>query len=180
MHHNQVEFILRCKDCSTYANQSMWYITLLLLLLSCFSPVWLFVTLWTIALQVSLFVGFSRQEYWSGLPCPPPGDLPDTGIELIFPASPALQEMNSLPLSHRESQVWYLLLVILYKTKHSQVLCYYKPVRPSPECHANHCTRLKVCSGPCWQGGFSRPVEMMPFPGRFCLLWRFTDIELQK
>jgi len=34
-------------------------------------------------------VGFSRQEYWSGLPCPPPGDLPDPGID---PQSPALQE----------------------------------------------------------------------------------------
>ena len=81
MHHNQVEFIFRCKDCSTYANQSMWYITLLLLLLSHFSPLWLFATLWTIALQVPLSVGFFRQEYWSGLPCPPPGDLPNPGIE---------------------------------------------------------------------------------------------------
>ena len=35
-------------------------------------------------------MGFSRQEYWSGLPCPPPGDLPDPGIERVFLASPAL------------------------------------------------------------------------------------------
>ena len=35
--------------------------------------------LWTVALQDPLFMGFSRQEYWSGLPCPPPGDLPDQG-----------------------------------------------------------------------------------------------------
>ena len=35
-----------------------------------------FVTLWTVAHQAPLFLGFSRQEYWSGLPCPPPGDLP--------------------------------------------------------------------------------------------------------
>ena len=41
--------------------------------------------------------GFSRQEYWSGLPCPSPGDLPDPGIE---PVSPALQA-DSLPLSHQ-------------------------------------------------------------------------------
>ena len=52
-----------------------------------FSRVWLFATLWTIASQAPLSMGFSRQEYWSGLPCPPPGDLPDSGIE---PASPAL------------------------------------------------------------------------------------------
>ena len=43
----------------------------------------LFATPWTVALQAPVFMGFSRQEYWSGLPCPPPGDLPDPGIELI-------------------------------------------------------------------------------------------------
>ena len=36
-------------------------------------------------------MGFSRQEYWSGLTCPPPGNLPDPGIEPLFPAAPALQ-----------------------------------------------------------------------------------------
>ena len=47
-----------------------------------FSFVWYFVTPWTVAHQAPLFMGFFRQEYWSGLPCPPPGDLPDPGIEL--------------------------------------------------------------------------------------------------
>ena len=46
------------------------------------------VTLWTVAYQVPPSMGFSRQEYWSGLPFPSPGDLPDSGIE---PRSPALQ-----------------------------------------------------------------------------------------
>ena len=46
-------------------------------MLSCFSPVWLFVTLWAIACQACLSTEFSKQEYWSGLPCLPPGDLPD-------------------------------------------------------------------------------------------------------
>ena len=46
-----------------------------------------FVILWTVAHQAPLSVGFSRHEYWSGLPRPPPGDLPYPGIE---PASPAL------------------------------------------------------------------------------------------
>ena len=46
---------------------------------SCFSCVQLFVTLWTIARQVLLSIGFSRQEYWSGLPCPPPGQFPIQG-----------------------------------------------------------------------------------------------------
>ena len=47
----------------------------------CFSHVRFFVTLWSVAHQAPLSMGFCRQEYWSGLPYPPPGDLPDTGIE---------------------------------------------------------------------------------------------------
>ena len=53
----------------------------MLCMLSRFSPVQLFVTLWTVDCQDLLAKGFSRQEYWSGLPCPPPGDLLDPGIE---------------------------------------------------------------------------------------------------
>ena len=58
--------------------------------LSHFSPVRLFVTLWTVPHQAPLSMGFSRQEYWSGLPGPPPGGLPDPGIEPSFLMSPAL------------------------------------------------------------------------------------------
>ena len=61
-------------------------------ILSHFSHVRLFVTLWTIALQAPLFMGFSKQEYWSGLPCPPPGDLPDPGIKSASLTSPALAD----------------------------------------------------------------------------------------
>ena len=63
------------------------------------SHVRLFATPWTVAHQTSLFTGFPRQEQWSGLPFPPPGDLLDPGIE---PTSPALQT-DSLPLSHQGS-----------------------------------------------------------------------------
>ena len=52
------------------------------MLLSCCSHVWLLVTSWTVVHQASLSMGFSRQEYWSGLPCPRPGDPPDPGITL--------------------------------------------------------------------------------------------------
>ena len=45
---------------------------------------------WTVARQAHLAVGFSRQEHWSGMPCPPPGDHLDPGMELIFLTSPAL------------------------------------------------------------------------------------------
>ena len=50
------------------------------------SPVQLFVTLWTVAHQASVSVAFSRQEYWSGLPCPPPADVPYSGVEPVSPA----------------------------------------------------------------------------------------------
>ena len=49
-----------------------------------------FLTLWTVACQAPLFMGFSMQEYWSGLLFPPPGDLPDPAIEPESLASPAL------------------------------------------------------------------------------------------
>ena len=69
---------------------------MLLLLLSRFNPVQLFVTPWTVACQASLTIEFSEQEYWSWLPCPPLGDLPDAGVK---PTCPVLQA-DSLPLSH--------------------------------------------------------------------------------
>ena len=51
--------------------------------LNCFSHGQLFAALWTVAFQAPLSMGFFRQEYWSGLPGPPPGYLPDPRIELI-------------------------------------------------------------------------------------------------
>ena len=68
-------------------------ITVHCMCVSRFSCVRLFVTLWTIACQAPLCMGFPRQEYWSGLPFPSTGDLPDQGTEL---QSPALQT-DSLP-----------------------------------------------------------------------------------
>ena len=59
-------------------------------MLSCFGRVRLFVTLWIVAHQAPLSMGFSRQEYWSGLPFPPPGNLSDPGIEPVPLTSPAL------------------------------------------------------------------------------------------
>ena len=65
-------------------------------MLSRFSHVQLFATLWTVACQAPLSIGFSRQEYWSGLPWHPPGDFPKPRIEPMSPASPALR-MDVLP-----------------------------------------------------------------------------------
>ena len=66
-------------------------------------------TSWPVARQVPLSMGFSWQEYWSGLPCLPPGDLPNPGIES---ASPALQ-VDSLPMSHLGSppHIYRMLIV---------------------------------------------------------------------
>ena len=63
------------------------------------SRVRLFVTPWTVARQAPLSLGFSRQEYWSGLLFPSPGALPNSRIEPASPAFPALQA-DALPLSH--------------------------------------------------------------------------------
>ena len=68
-------------------------------MLSRFSHIRLFAALWTEAHQASLSMGFSRKEYWSGLPRFAPGDLPDPGIEPTSPVAPALQA-DSLPLYH--------------------------------------------------------------------------------
>ena len=56
-------------------------------MLSC---VQLFAIAWTVAHQAPLYIGFSRQAYWNGLPFPPPEDLPDPGIEPMYLASPTL------------------------------------------------------------------------------------------
>ena len=71
-------------------------------MLSGFSRVRLLSTLWIITHQAPLSMGFSRQKYWSELPCPSPGDLPSPGIEPASLATPALQA-DSLLLSHRGS-----------------------------------------------------------------------------
>ena len=66
------------------------------------SRVQLFATLWTVAHQAPLSLEFSRWEYWSGMPCPPPGDLPDSGIKHMSSVAPALQA-DSSQLSHQEA-----------------------------------------------------------------------------
>ena len=70
-----------------------------------FSCVWLFATPGTVVHQVSLSMGFSRQEYWSRLLCPPPGDLPNRGIEPESLTSPALAG-RVLPLAPPGRPLW--------------------------------------------------------------------------
>ena len=76
-------------------------------MLSDFSCVQLCVTLWTIAHQVSLSTGFSRQENWSGLPSPSPGDLSNAGIETVSLTSTALWDFCvPLPLAPIHFNCW--------------------------------------------------------------------------
>ena len=65
-------------------------------------------TQWTVARQAPLSMGFSKQEYWSGLPFPPPGDLPDLGIK-----SPALQA-DSLPTGPQGKLVMNQVIILEY------------------------------------------------------------------
>ena len=74
-------------------------------MLICLSHVRLFVTLWTVALQAPLSMGFSRQEYRGGLPCPPPGDLPDPGVEPVSFMSPALADGPFTTLTTQDAQM---------------------------------------------------------------------------
>ena len=76
-------------------------------MLSHFNHIQLFVTLWTRAYQASLSTGFFRQEYWSGLPCPAPGDLPDPGMEPASLTSPSLAGRFFTTSAAWETQILY-------------------------------------------------------------------------
>ena len=67
-----------------------------------------FATPWTLAYQASLSMGFSRQDYWSGLPFPSPRDLPQLGMEPMSPVSPALQEdsLEKEMATHSSNLAW--------------------------------------------------------------------------
>ena len=83
-------WVLLCVSCLRCVDLTCWPVPGLTLYKyggGVLGSVWLFVTPWTVARQVPLPLGLSRQEYWSGLSFPPPGDLPDSGIE---PESPTV------------------------------------------------------------------------------------------
>ena len=86
------------------ATSHMWLLQFKLIKIKSLSRVRLFETLWTVAHQAPPSMGFSRQEYWSRLPFPSPGDLPDPGIES---RSPALQA-DSLTSEPPESKIQFL------------------------------------------------------------------------
>ena len=100
--------------------------------LSHLSCVQLFATLWTVAHQAPLSMGFSRQEYWSGLPCPPPGDLPDPEIEPMSLTSPALAGRF---FTTSTTSVQSLSCVWPHQPQHARPPC----PSPNPGVHPNSC-----------------------------------------
>ena len=113
------------------------------------SGVWFFATPWTIACHALLSMEFSRQEYWSGLPFPTPGDLPDQGIEPTFFVSPALagRFFTTVPpgkpkdllllfsLSVMSNSLW------LHALQHSRLPC----PSPTPRTCSNSCPLSQRC-----------------------------------
>ena len=75
-----------------------------------FSCVWVFETPWTVAHQAPLSMGFPRQEYWRGLPCPPPGDLLDWGTEPKSLMSYALESGFFTTSTNWEAQFWIIII----------------------------------------------------------------------
>ena len=84
-----------------------------------FSCFWLFAPLWTVASQAPLSLGFSNQEHWSGLPCPPPGDLPSSGIQPASLMSPALAGRFFTTSTTWEAHICWILTP--YHSHHLQI-----------------------------------------------------------
>ena len=109
--------------------------------------VWLFVTLWTVACQAPLSMGFSRQEYWSGLPCPLPWYLPNPGIKPVSPGSAALANAQHLDFSLlRPWPVQFSRSVLSnslqsHGLQHARLPC---PL-PTPRAYSNSCPSSQWC-----------------------------------
>ena len=89
--------------------------TLCVCVLSCSHCVWLFVTLWTVAHHSPLSLGISRQEYWSGLPCLPPGHLPYPGIETVSFNVSSISRQLLYCYRHLGSPLYTLLCINIIK-----------------------------------------------------------------
>ena len=111
-YHKQNKWILRASR-SGIETPVEFYVSIVL---SHFSHVQLFVTLWTVAHQTPLSMGFSRQEYWSGLLCPPLGDLPDPGIEPLPLKSHASAGRFFTTSATWEAPVWAFLPLIRFSS----------------------------------------------------------------
>ena len=154
-------------------------------MLSLFSRVWLFSIPWAVTSQVPLSMGFSMQEYWSGLPCPPPGDLSDLRIE---PMSSVLQA-DSLPnWAIWEALISSLFLLSLlsllqlhwfpgwFSTPQASRTAFQQALSPllsqSHQEGPSHCTKPRLGFSSQWDDILSFPGK--PFPlSRHCFLMAY-------
>ena len=111
------------------------------------SCVQLFVTPWTVALQASLSMGVSMQEYWNGLPFPIPGDLPNPGIELASLESPALADrfLPLVPPGVGPSESGLIEIICLICT--SPIWGQYSEFPQGSPAHTDNCGILVYCYG---------------------------------
>ena len=132
-------------------------------MLSCFSCVWLFATPWTVACQTPPSREFFRQEYWSGLPFPPPEDLPNPGIK---PQSPARGGGFFASKATWETQVSHLLLDLIISQCPRLPECLPLSLTPWPRLQIFGEERkcIRELSGRVWQWWLSR-LQAAPFLG---------------
>ena len=138
----------------------------LFLLLESLHRVWLFATLWPAAHHAALSMEFSRQEYWSRLPFPLPGGLPDPRIE---PASLALQA-DSLTLSHQGSP-----MAILGKYKQYHISCYGYFLCSCALLHQFPAKMLWWCENKTCNWQFRCPTQWWPLDSG--QLWNFPHLQ---
>ena len=134
--------------------------------LSHFSRVQLFVTPWTVAPQVVLSMGFSRQEYGSGLPCPSPRDIPDSGMRPLSLTSPALAGWLFIT-----SAIWEA--GMLYKHNKNPKL----PRKGQPPYSTGHLDTLYVVCVFLFRLSY---YFCLPMLWMFCVLWFISRYLLPK
>ena len=163
-------------------------------MLNHFSCVWLFAIPWSIALQAPLSMGFSKQEYWRVLPCPPPGDLPNPRIEPVSLTSPVLAgrffTISTTWEAHLKTLIiyltWYELQRNIAEKVYSRVwLTMYSPKLPLT-LSGLHKPRLLLAASCSWLlfAFRQRPQHMLSshfsalFPVSSLFLWCFPEVSI--
>ena len=134
-----------------------------------FSHVWFFVTPWTVAQQAPLSMVFSRQEHWSGLPWPPPGELPDPGIEPMSPALPGRFFTTSTTW-----EAWLTLLLIRNSGNRAQQSVLTRWFWCMLRFENHWCRGKPFYNYVCWEPNFLYTHTQ----GKFCIKERLVSIYL--
>ena len=159
-------------------SRHLFPISLSACVLSHFSHVRLFDILWTVACQAPLSMGFSRQEFCSGLPCPPPVDLPDPGIE---PRSPALAGRFFTISATWEVLVWYFWTSCHFRCPNFTSCLLYKIFKCHESCRAKAKSAYLLCVIQACQGlprrlkGILFPWYLDGLPGETVCGWSGDD-----